>query len=142
MLTGSGEVLSSAREPALSTWLVSATPAPVASAPAPSWPSGDSVAAARNAPAGTRSRVCSRSQPESTPGILSAKNSAAASAPDTPSTHDDCGHLQRRRQVQPAQRAGQADAEHGQVDADPGQPGQHYANCEQVRIRHGGDSLD
>src|SRR6188474_3505674 len=36
LLTGSGEVLSKARELALMTWLVSATPAPVASMPAPS----------------------------------------------------------------------------------------------------------
>src|SRR3546814_5981005 len=85
--------------------------------PAPRSPSGDSVAAARNAPAGTRSSVCSRSQPLSTPGILSAKNSAIASTPDTPSTHGE-GHLQRLRQVQPAEEAGQADAEHGQVDPD------------------------
>src|SRR5690606_39273775 len=35
LLTGSGEVLSSAREPDLSRWLASATPAPVASMPAP-----------------------------------------------------------------------------------------------------------
>src|SRR5690606_20217338 len=34
LLTGSGEVLSMARDPALSTWLASATPAPVASIPA------------------------------------------------------------------------------------------------------------
>src|SRR3546814_16072161 len=63
------------------------------------------------------SGVCSRSQPLSTPGILSAKNSAIASTPDTPSTHGE-GHLQRLRQVQPAEEAGQADAEHGQVDPD------------------------
>ena len=90
LLAGSGEVLSSAREPAFRVWLVRAMPAPAASAPAPSWPSGDSVAAARKAPAGTRARVCSRSQAESTPGILSAKNSASASAPEVPSTHQDC----------------------------------------------------
>src|SRR4249919_2786778 len=90
LLTGSGDVFSSAREPAFSTWLVSATPAPVASIPAPRLPSGESVAAARNAPTGTRSSVCSKSHPESTPGILSAKNSAPASTPDTPSTQGDC----------------------------------------------------
>ncbi|CTP88261.1 hypothetical protein XTPLMG728_1845 [Xanthomonas translucens pv. poae] len=89
LLAGSGEVFSKAREPAFKTWLVSATPAPVASAPAPRWPSWDSVAAARNAPAGIRVRVCSRSQAESTPGILSAKNSARASVPEVPSTHHD-----------------------------------------------------
>src|SRR5687767_14299553 len=89
LLTGSGEVFSSARDPAFSTWLVSATPAPVASIPAPRSPSGDRLAAARKAPTGTRNSVCSMSQPESTPGILSAKNSAPASTPDTPSTHGE-----------------------------------------------------
>ena len=90
LLTGSGEVLSSAREPALMKWLVRATPAPVASMPVPSSPSGDIAAAARNAPTGIRSTVCNRSHTESTPGILSAKNSAAASTPEVPSTHADC----------------------------------------------------
>src|SRR3546814_18950046 len=49
LLTGSGEVFIIARAPLLSRWLVSATPAPVASMPAPRSPSGASVAAARNA---------------------------------------------------------------------------------------------
>src|SRR5690606_32544657 len=89
LLTGSGDTLSMAREPDLSRWLDRATPAPAASMPAPSSPSGDRAAAARKAPAGTRARVCSRSQAESTPGILSARNSASASAPDTPSTHGE-----------------------------------------------------
>src|SRR3546814_8547638 len=43
LLTGSGEVFIIARAPLLSRWLVSATPAPVASMPAPRSPSGDSV---------------------------------------------------------------------------------------------------
>ena len=89
MLTGSGEVFISAREPLFNTWLVIAMPAPAASAVPESWPSEESVAAARKAPAGTRARVCNRSQPESTPGILSAKNSVIASAPEVPSTHHD-----------------------------------------------------
>src|SRR5690606_15343903 len=90
LLTGSGEVLSSARDPAFNAWLPSAMPAPVASMPAPSSPSGEIAAAARKAPTGTRSSVCSRSDTESTPGILSVKNSTSASAPDTPITHGDC----------------------------------------------------
>ena len=90
LLTGSGEVLINAREPAFSTWLARATPAPVASMPAPSSPSGEIAAAARNAPTGTRNSVCNRSDAESTPGILSVKNSTSASAPDTPITHGDC----------------------------------------------------
>ncbi len=89
LLAGSGEVLSSARVPDLSPWLASATPAPAASTEGLSSPLGDSVAAARNAPAGTRATVWMRSQAESTPGILSATNSVTASAADVPSTHQD-----------------------------------------------------
>src|SRR5690606_6707843 len=89
LLTGSGEVLSRARDPAFTAWLVRATPAPAAIMPAPSSPSGESAAAARKAPAGTRARVWTRSQAESMPGILSARNSVSASAPDTPSTQGE-----------------------------------------------------
>src|SRR5690606_24687308 len=89
LLSGSGDVLITARDPALSTWLPRATAAPVNMAPVPRSPSGDRVAAARKAPAGTRASVLSRSHAESTPGILSAKNSIAARGPHTPITQGE-----------------------------------------------------
>ncbi|KAG1482278.1 hypothetical protein G6F54_013652 [Rhizopus delemar] len=65
---------------------------------------------------------------------------------------EEFGHCQRRRgtqhpprfgglpgrwQADPAEQAGQADAEHGEVDADAGQPGQQDADHEQVGFGHG-----
>ena len=88
---GSGDVLMSARPPAL----VKCVPAVIVP---PRSPAATVIAlsespvapAASSAPAGMRMNVCTESQKLSSPGILSARNSIESRNPAAPITHGCC----------------------------------------------------
>src|SRR5439155_27364108 len=85
---GSGDVLMTARPPAFTKWLPAASVPPnIAAAIIVADDESPNTLAASAAPAGMRTNVCTRSHSESTPGILSAKNSTKHMKPDAASTY-------------------------------------------------------
>ena len=75
--SGSGDVLIATRLPDLVKWLPAASvPPSIAEVSVHAGGESPKTPAARAAPAGMRSNVCTRSHTESKPGTLSAKNSA------------------------------------------------------------------
>ena len=103
---GSGDVLMTARLPALARWLPAASVPPrIAAASIDADDESPNTPAASAAPAGMRTKVCTMSHSESTPGILSAKNSTKHMKPDAASTNGCDQHAEARRQVDPAQVA-------------------------------------
>ena len=85
---GSGDVLINARLPAFAKWLPAASDPPtMAAASVAAALESPNTLAASAAPAGMRMNVCTKSHTESTPGILSAKNSTQNMNPDAMSTH-------------------------------------------------------
>ena len=91
LVNGSGEVLMTARVPALAAWVPAAIMPPPRSAATVCnssfmKSSPPTAPAAMRAPAGMRMKVWIRSQMESRPGILSAKNSMKYSSAAAAST--------------------------------------------------------
>jgi hypothetical protein len=84
---GSGDVLITARLPAFVKWLPAASVPPrIAAVSIIADDESPNTPAASAAPAGMRMSVCTTSHSESTPGILSAKNSTKHMKPDAAST--------------------------------------------------------
>ena len=87
LLTGSGEVLTSARAPALPAWAMNAPPPPARKAATCHTGSpGSTIASASSAPPSGRIALLMPSHRLSMKAILSAKNSNAAAAPEITST--------------------------------------------------------
>src|SRR5207248_9919001 len=85
---GSGDVLMTARPPAFAKWLPAASvPPKIAAAIIVADDESPNTLAASAAPAGMRTSVWTRSHSESTPGILSAKNSTKHMKPDAANTY-------------------------------------------------------
>ena len=103
---GSGDVLITARLPALAKWLPAASEPPrIAAASVAAADESPNTLAASAAPAGMRMNVWTMSHTVSTPGILSAKNSTQNMNPDAASTQRMREHREPAGQIDPMEIA-------------------------------------